>query len=273
MLKERCIALRRQGHTLPEIVRATGRSKTTVYFHIQDLPLAPEKLAVVRRAAGQRIRQFALARKGKSAREFIPVTKWTPQNVLLLGHLLFDGEIMRRVCAYNNRSEALRNRVEILMQSVYAFAPSRYRNTKTGVGRIAYFNVALSEHLHDRARMLLGEIVTLQKKLKREFLRAFFDDEGCMDFMPSKRRRVRGYQKDLTILRIVKALLADFGVEARIVEPNEIAIIGKQNLERFEIEINFSPGVCINGKRTNSRWKKSLEKRELLRMAIASYKN
>lgn len=45
----------------------------------------------------------------------------------------------------------------------------------------------------------------------------------------------------------------------------------KKNLDLFAAEINFSPGVCVNGNRSNSAWKESLEKREILRRALASY--
>ena len=109
---------------------------------------------------------------------------------------------------------------------------------------------------------------------KREFIRAFFDDEGCMDFRPKNNvRRIRGYQKDVLILKIIKTLLADLNIESRVILPNEVVISGKENLMRFEREINFSPGVYMNGNRSNSRWKKHVEKRELLRQAIASFKN
>ncbi|OGG72878.1 hypothetical protein A3A38_01555 [Candidatus Kaiserbacteria bacterium RIFCSPLOWO2_01_FULL_53_17] len=67
-------------------------------------------------------------------------------------------------------------------------------------------------------------------------------------------------------------MLSDFNIESRIQLPNEIVSVGKENLLKFEKEIGFSPGVRINGKRSNSIWKQSLEKREILRRAIASYK-
>ncbi len=63
------------------------------------------------------------------------------------------------------------------------------------------------------------------------------------------------------------------GINARVVKPNEVVIVGKENLIRFEREINFSPGVYMNGKRSNSRWKKHIEKRELLKRAIKSFKS
>lgn len=272
--KERCITLRQKGHTLSEIVELTGRPKTSVYFHIRSFALPPEKIYRIRTAAGERIRPYAIVRLGKSDRKFKPLTTWTPSSALLLGHLLFDGEIRRGRCIYNNRNEALIERFEMLMRSIYAYKPTRNTNTKTGVIRTAYFNVEMAAHLQERAMHLLKKVPLLTPAAKREFLRAFFDDEGCMDFRPTTNiRKIRGYQKDRKVLKVVQAVLASFGIESRIVKPNEVVIVGKSNLMKFEREVSFSPGVQVNGNRTNSRWKKHVEKRKLLRMAITSFKN
>ena len=271
--KEQCILLRKHGHTLTEITQILGRSKTSIFFHIRDIPLDAEKIRAIRRASGIRIRQYAIARKGKSTRPFKRFEKWTLKMVLLIAHLIFDGEI-RNGGIYNNRSEALIKRVECCMHSIYDFEPTRYKNVLTGVSRVSYYNVELAIFLKQKANELVKNIKDMSIHLKREFLRAFFDDEGCMDYRPqSNRRKIRGYQKDVRILKIISNLLGDFGIESRVVKPNEVVITGKENLIKFEREINFSPGVYINGNRSNSRWKKHIEKRELLARAIKSFKN
>ena len=272
--KEQCVALRKKGYSIIEIMKETGRAKSSIHTHIKDIPLSEDRKNQVRKASGDRIRRFALARKGKSARSFRTFDTWSADTVLLVAHLLFDGEIARTRCAYNNRSVALIGRVEQLMYKWYDFEPSRYHNKMTGVSRITYSNVALSFYLNQKSKELLQKVKKMPLSLKREFLRAFFDDEGCIDYRPKENRRsIRGYQKDVRILRIIKVLLADFRVVAKIVIPNEVVIVGKENLVRFEGEINFSSGVYLNGNRSNSRWKKHIEKRELLKRAIKSFKN
>ena len=269
--KERCTALRKQGKSIGEIVKITGRAKSSVYLHIKDIPLSEERRAMMRAAAAARIRKYPIARKGKSLRPHKKFTRWSPDTVMLLGHLLFDGEL-GRACVYNNRSDALIARVERLMKIVYDFPPKHWVNTETGVRRISYYNVELSLYLQNKAKELLRSIRQLPGKQKNALLQAFFDDEGCMDFRPdSGTRKIRGYQKDTKILELIHLLLSDFAIDSKIAEPNEVVIVGKENLKRFEKEINFSPGVCINGNRSNSRWKKHFEKRQLLRMAIESY--
>ncbi len=271
--KKRCIELRKDDYTLSEIARITRRAKTSVYEHIRDIPLSAEKLEQIRHASGTRFAELGRARKGKSVRSFKRISHWTPRSVFLVAHLLFDGEIRRTTCAYNNRSGALIRKVAETMHDVYVFEPKRYRNPITGVARISYHNVALGAYMQKKSAELLARITVMPRSFKREFLRAFFDDEGCMDFRPGlSRRSVRGYQKNREILELVQALLADFDIRSEIKKPNEVVIVGREHLRLFQSEIGFSPGVRVNGNRPNSIWRKHLEKRNLLKRALASFK-
>lgn len=270
--KDQCITLRKNDLSILEIAKITGKSKSTIYPYIKNIPLSSKKQKQITQAAGEHIRQFALARKGKSTRSFIPFELWTQDAVLLVAHFIFDGSLMRTQCSYNSRSPVLLRRVEELMKNIYIYEPKKYINKKTGVWRISYHNVALGVYLQEKAQELIGFIEQAPKSLQKEFLRAFFDDEGCMDFRPSRNhRRVRGYQKNIKTLFLIQKLLKNFSIDSHIEMPNEIVISGKENLLKFQEEINFSFGVRINGKRSNSLWKKSLEKRKILEMAIQSY--
>jgi len=272
--KEICIKLRKQDYTLPEIVKITGRPKTSVHFHIRNIPLSRKKLIEIREASDKRMLLFSSNRKGRSERSFIKFDRWDRSMVCLVSHLIFDGEIKQSGCIYNNRSDTLLAKVEAAMKKIYSFEPTRYINNVTGVKRISYFNVVLSVFIREKAHELIKEIGVYPVWAKVEFLRSFFDDEGCMDFRPKEnRRQIRGYQKDVSILFVVQKLLSDLEITSRILKPNEIVISGKENLIRFRKTIDFSPGIYMNGNRTNSRWKKSLEKRILLDEAIKSFRN
>jgi hypothetical protein len=273
IFKEKCIELRRSDHTILEISKITGRAKSSIYFHIKNIPLSLEKQKQIKNNNSLRISAFSIAKKGKSERKFKKFTKWNKELVNLVSHLIFDGEIKHSGCVYNNRNQALLDKVETSMSHLYEFRPIKYTNPLTGVKRISYFNVALAIYLKEKSVELLKKISNLPKLLKKEFLISFFDDEGCIDFRIYRNlRRVRGYQKDVKILLLVQKLLKDFGIESAIHKPNEVVIIGKSNLEKFQKEINFSSGVYINGNRSNSIWKKSIEKRYLLAQAIKSFK-
>ena len=271
--KKQCIDLRKLNYSLSEIVQVTGRPKTSVYFHIRDIPLSNQKLKTVREARRQRLLKIDFDRKGKSVKSFKKFDKWDEYMVSLVAHLIFDGEIKKNGCVYNNRSIALIEKVERCMSKIYKFRPVRYYDKISGVYRTNYYNVALSIYLKKKSEELLSEIIYLSRNLKREFVRAFFDDEGCMDFKPElNTRRIRGYQKKVEILFLVQDLLKDFKIVSSIQLPNEIKITQKENLLRFQRHINFSKNIFMNGKRSNSVWKKHLEKRKILKMALDSYR-
>ena len=151
--KERCIELRKQDKSIIEIMRITGRAKSSIHTHIKDIPLSDNRIKQYKTAAGNRIKKFALARKGKSVRPFKSFEKWNEEMVSLVAHLLFDGGIYpRNGCAYSNRSDVLRQQVEEHMRIVYEFEPVRYQDLVTGVRRISYYNVALAIHMKKKVR-------------------------------------------------------------------------------------------------------------------------
>lgn len=273
VFKRQCIDLRKRDYTLSEIVRITGRPKTSVHFHIRAIPLSAAKRRSISESSAARAREVALKRRGLSARNFRKFPEWDADMVSLVAHFLFDGEIKHAGCYYHNRNRTLLQHVESRMKAVYNLEPKRYKNHTTGVSRICYFNVSLAAYIREKSTELLQGITRFPRDLKREFIKSFFDDEGCVDFRVTRNlRQIRGYQKNTKILYLIQNLLADFKIGSRVILPNETVISGKENLTKFQREINFSPGVRINGKRSNSIWKQSLEKRVLLERAIDSFK-
>jgi hypothetical protein len=157
------------------------------------------------------------------------------------------------------------------MRELYAYPPKHYLSN--GVHRIAYHNVALATFMRAKATELLLNIAALSPDLQLVFLQTFFDDEGCVDYSIKRNsREIRGYQHDVAILKLVQKLLSNFGIISKVDERFfEVTITRKENLLKFKEQINFSPGVRVNGMRSNSVWKESLEKREILNRALASY--
>lgn len=267
-----CRELRAQGRSLGEIVSITKRPKTTVFFHIRDVLLLPALKAAIKRRSAEHLRTFNKQRKGKSAlgRHPTPFRRWTRNAVILVSHLMFDGELGYSSCVYTNRSHGLIRKVRRLMRTVYTYFPRQIESTP-GVHRISYHNVELAAYLRKKSGELLQTIPRLPRELKRSFLQAFFDDEGSVYFI-GKKRRVRGYQYRAKILELIQRLLREFGIGSKVdYAYHEIVIGGRENLKIFAREVNFSPDVRVNGDRSNSIWKRSLEKRHILRMALTSY--
>ena len=157
------------------------------------------------------------------------------------------------------------------MKKVFNLEPYVYLNKETGVHRISYHYVELAIYTQKKSQELLKYIEKANKKEKIVFLRAFFDDEGCTGLWKRK-KLVRGYQKNIKILKLVQKLLKDSDINSKIDKKyKEIIVCGKENLMKFQDVINFSKGIYINPNRKNSIWKRKLEKREILNRLINAY--
>lgn len=265
--------LRVSGFTLTEIVNHTKIAKSTIFPYISNIPQSTYLKEKIRLAklAGQR--RGASGRRGISVKNysFLRPEKWNVDLVNLIAHFLFDGSIKRTSCVYYNRSEILISQMVEKMKKLLAVSDCKTCTTPEGVNRISYHNVEVATFIRRKADELFECILTATKEHKISFLKAFFDDEGSVKFK-NNHRTVRGYQHSPKILVIVKKLLEDLGIQSMIDNRNvEISISRKENLLRFQKLINFTPGLRVNGKRTNSIWKKDLEKRKILRMAVDSY--
>ena len=274
LLIEKCRILRRKGFTLGEIVGTTKLPKTTIYDHIQDIPLSTELKERIIRENIQRLDKFRPDRKGKCIRgRIVPKPEgWTNELLFLTAHFMFDGEIQTHSCIYHNRNEALIDRVKSSMKEVFNLEPRKWFNQATGVHRISYHYVELADYTRKKVQKLKRYIKNASLQEKKIFLQAFFDDEGCVTRWRNK-RLVRGFQHNLETLKLVQKLLKDFNIESRIDKKyKELVVSTKGNVIKFRDKINFSRGIYINPKRKNSIWKQKLEKREILNRIINSYK-
>lgn len=271
---QKIIQMRNNGYTLSEIVAQTNLSKTTIFHHIQSIPKSDiliQKLRVIT-LANQKALAGLLRGKSRKNYKFIKPQYWNSEFINLVAHFLFDGRITRTSCIYYNRSAVLRGIVTKNMAKQMSVSDYKTYDTTGGVKRVCYFHVEIASFVRQKADELVQYIITAPKNHKLSFLQAFFDDEGCVTFIAQK-RLIRGYQHSLPMLKLIRKLLLDFNIESRIYEKYpELYISRKENLIKFNKFINFTPGVCVNGKRSNSIWKKSLEKRTILANLLASYR-
>lgn len=272
-LKNWCKVLRNKGYTLGEIVKATNKPKTTVYFHIKNIPRTKLCSEKIRMMNIRKIKNLG-PKKGRSVLgySYKKFKRWTPSLVNLVAHMTFDGAIRREGVLYYNRNISLIKNFKDRMAEIYNGEPKIY-SSNNGVVRLAYHNVELVNFFKKKVVILLKNIKKLPLSHRHEFLRAFFDDKGSVDFRLSEmKRRIKGYQHNRRVLLLINQLLKNFKISSSIdYNFHEILITKKKNINTFAQKINFSSGVRINGKRSNSIWKKSLEKREILTSLLASY--
>lgn len=273
-IKEACQALRKKGYTLNEIVQKTGLPKTTVYDFISGVLISSELHEAIQRKKSEGVIARNKARKGKCwpGRELIFPQNWDERLVFVVAHFMFDGRIAYRGCEYYNRSNALVENVIQETKTLFGIEPRKYLR-KNGVIQLGYIHVELGRFMLAKAKELKEYILTAPKNEKVVFLKAFFDDEGCVNIYKNN-RKVRGYQKDPEILHLIEGLLSEFNIKTRVSEKfKEIIITRKENIKQFAEVINFSKGIFINPDRKNSVWGKTMEKREILSKVIASYQN
>ncbi len=201
----------------------------------------------------------------------LKIKGWNRDLVGLISHLIFDGTINKNGCVYTNRNLVLHFQIRKGMKKIYPF-PFRQYESLPGVFKTAYHNVELGPFLKKKSEQLIKKITKMNSDYQKIFLRSFFDDEGSVYFI-RKRREIHGYQHNNKILCTIKGLLKGLGINSRTeLKYKEIVISRRENLAKFARHINFTEGVRINGRRSNSVWKKSLEKRKLLESVLNSYR-
>ena len=265
--------LRVDGSTLTEIVFKTGLSKSRAFDYIRNIPQSEYLVEKIRTNKFNARRIIAENRRGKSVKKypFNRPEKWDSDLVNVISHFLFDGRITRVSCTYYNRSEVLVNLMQERVTKLLRVSDYKRYVTAEKVIRLSYFHVEIATFIRKKADELFTYIVSAPTEHKISFLRAFFDDEGSVTFN-KKKRAVRGYQHSLEILHLIRKLLGELKISSTVDEKYfEISIYRKENLLKFQKYINFTKGLRVNGKRTNSIWKKDLEKREILKMALDSY--
>jgi len=274
--REQCRKLRKQGFSLGRIIKITKLPKTTVWDQIKNIKFNREARKYFQFNHKRNISRANRKRRGKcwKGRNILKPTRWSLELIYIISHFLFDGTTRRHYCAFYNTSNSQIKTMQKNMKGIFGLR-SKVNIDRNRVRGIHYSNVELSEYVIKKTKELKQYIKKASLEQKRIFLKSFFDDEGCISWDGNyKRRRVRGYQHSRKILELILILLKDFNIESNINKRNtEILISRKENLVKFQKEINFSPGIYINPNRKNGIWKTKIEKRKILEKAINSYLN
>ncbi len=230
--------LRRKGHSYSEIVRQLRVSRRDI-----------RKIA--------KITKFS--REGKK-RYFQKVTgiikpiknqkqKLTLVKTRIIGNLLFDGSVFRSKkyyygIMYVNASESLVKQFCKDMENVYGLKPSIFKERgKTlvyrakNISKPIYLDLLKYTPSYSTSNEIVSipeEILNGFKRIKLEFLRTFWDNEGSI----SKDGRLRGYSKSLVIIKQLFEIHEQFGFEGNIYKDRDQGYIlslnkSQDNLNKF----------------------------------------
>ena len=276
-IKSKCEALRKKGFSYNEISSVLFLPKTTVQNWVSNKVIltkkAKERIAK-RVAAGQKrgvYSKYEGKYKGIYSKIVTKPKCWSMDLVKVIAHFLFDGGRADRSMVYYTSNKKYGGKLAETIGKIFNLQP-RVITVKNNVSRFIYHSIDFQKYILRKTPALLSYINNARLGEKREFLKAFFDDEGNA-FYDEKygHHRIRGYQKDKKILILVKQLLGEFGIESKI-ERNELVISRKKDVEIFAKQINFSPLLFINPNRKNSVWKRKISKQNILETIIDSSK-
>ncbi|MFH0912993.1 MAG: LAGLIDADG family homing endonuclease [Candidatus Omnitrophota bacterium] len=273
-LISKCRELRIEGNSFGEISSVLGVAKSTLYAYLKDIPLSYKQKQDIEKRRKAKCFIGGNPRKGKclAGREIIKPVSWSKDLIHIVSHFIFDGRVDEDCCIYYSKDKYQIRHMQRLLEEKFRAIP-RIQLRDNGVYGLVFYHVELANYLKRRREELIAYVANgAPKAYKREFIKAFFDDEGCI-FYKGDKRRVRGYQKSNSVLELVLNLLKEFGIESRIDKrANGVEISGRSNLEKFSKEINFSSKIYINPYRKNGIWKKIISKRKILGLALQSYK-
>lgn len=271
-LRRACRILRNRGRSIGQIAGQLGISESTVHWHVKDIQLTAaqqDRLRVEKRAL---MAEVNAKRRGKPLKPIVfRKPSWSRGLVHLVAHLSFDGRVDRYGCQYYSRSCQQVQHVSRELRGLLGVTP-KVRRRPNGIWITSLYNVEVAAWLGRREEELLSA-VRHHPAWQRQWLQALFDDEGHIHVTGS-RRRLRASQDNPSILRHAQKFLEHLDISSRIdKQARAVEITGRRNLVRFSRLINFSPGISINEHRKNGLWTEPMEKRELLDIALQSYRS
>lgn len=195
-----------------------------------------KSLRKVRKITGYSINYIKKCIKGKVDFPIYPrplkhgYEKISKEKVRIYAHTIFDGHISHSKCdsytvGYTNKKEELLNEFRKDVENVYGLKSGNYKDER-GITYV-YFSSKLM--YYDLLNFNRSEI---EKNIDfiKIYLRAFFDDEGCVNFNPTKGKFfISGSQYSTAEIKFVKSLLDKLNI--------------KSNLYGFIIEISKNESI------------------------------
>ena len=181
----------------------------------------------------------------------------------VVAHLMGDGCVTNRYFAYYNKNEALLKNFERDVYSIFKIKHFIKGKTNSGTKLVQIQNkpvlVFLRSLVKDyRSFSLSVPNFIKNRDLKKEFLTALYDDEGCVALRVFRKtneikRSLTLSSNSLILIEEIKPILKDdFGVSSNKISKNirkrnekvfinyVLSITGKENFIKFRKEIGFA---------------------------------
>jgi len=180
----------------------------------------------------------------------------------IVGNLMGDGNVSKRYLRYNNKNTFLLDNFKKHFLFLYPETHFIYGKVNSGTSFVQVQNKKIIEFLLNlcgdfRSQNLKFPNFLTSKEMKVEFIRAIFDDEGCVALRTFQKtneikRNLEIASKSKSFLIEIKEILeSDFKIKCnqiisfnRILDKKEfvtykLSITGRENFIKFKDNINF----------------------------------
>jgi intein/homing endonuclease len=215
----------------------------------------------------------------KAAVEIKPQpTRLTSKKASLIGHLIGDGSVRgeNNTIRYTNTCLKLVLKVAKAFSDVYGL--QRRISERNGIFQVDWCSKKALEDLCQytsyrcKEWRIPKEIFENPRVLGPPFLRALFDDDGCVVLCSSSKHK--SWQRRVCLRSTsnqgcedVTRLLSLLGINSRVIKW-AVIISGKGNVKRFQSRVGFTQGVKVQ----RGSWK-GMDKAKVLELLLASYED
>lgn len=258
----RIMQLRYGGASYKEIARMLHTGVATSYKYAKNIEVSPAGVQRLRRKLEKKQNLF---KRCYAAIKEIPITrKLTLSKVRIIAHCLFDGSVVvhdgNYRIKYTNASWGLIKQFMGDICDVYGLEPV-YVGLNDGKNQpwweVQFFSKRAVEDLlkYSSSYSTLNNLslprgITHSRKFIRAFLRAFWEDEGCIDYAG----RLIAKSKSRRLICDIQRLHQELGISCSIwfdSRSNVYAIYVRKNFEnfrRFSEEIGFGSSIITRGR-------------------------
>jgi len=178
--------------------------------------------------------------------------KLTPSKARIIAHLIADGSLSRSKYSLRYEVKDLESlkQFDSDLMEVYGLK-GWWHNNKSGFtgssieyvhlrSKIAYYDLLRYASYFSYTWKINDELMNASKKIKKQFLRAFYDDEGSII---RKLKIIRLYSVNEKGLFQIQLMLNEFGINTYIVKgfgaKRNVWALTTKDLKTFQKKINF----------------------------------
>ena len=210
--------LRKEGHSYGEISKIVKRSRKFVWKKSKDVKFSEHG----KKRYHREVKGIVNLIKPQNS-------KLTVSKIRVMGHILFDGMLTKskeyhKIIRYINSSKELISQFIKDVKEIYGLEPTAFEIEKglnlptykvTFSSKLMYEDLIkyLSSYSTTKNISLPDSIINANKKLKLEFLRAFFNDEGSI----SANGRIMADLKSKNILAQIVNMLKEFDLYFKMI--------------------------------------------------------